>query len=136
MTSELSYAERNLAQLGSTNTYTFDEGVDTPGPLTVAAWAEDLQTGARIALIGDSDFASNGQVVLSNGNGILVTDAITWLTSIEDQVTFAPVSTAIGLPLVAMDAATVQILTFTVIVLIPLSVLIIGIAIWMRRSRA
>lgn len=136
MTSELSYAERNLEQLGSTNTYTFDEGVDTPGPLTVAAWAEDLQTGARIALIGDSDFASNGQVVLSNGNGILITDAITWLTSIEDEVTFAPVSTGIGLPLLAMDGATQQILTFTVIVLIPLSVLIVGITVWIRRSRA
>jgi hypothetical protein len=136
MTSELSYAERNLELLGSTNTYTYDEGVDTPGPLTVAAWAEDLQTGARIVLVGDSDFASNGQVVLSDGNGILVTDAITWLTSIEDEVTFAPVAIGIGLPLVAMDGATTQILTFTVVVLIPLAVLIVGIAIWARRSRA
>ncbi len=136
MTSELGFAERNLELLGSTNTYVFDDGIDTPGPITVAAWAEDLETGARIVLIGDSDFASNGQVVLSNGNGILITDAITWLTSIDDEVTFAPVTTGIGLPLVAMDDASAQILTFTVVVLIPLSVLIIGIAIWARRSRA
>jgi hypothetical protein len=122
--------------LGNTNTYALDPDVDTAGPLTIAAWAEDLETGARIVLIGDSDFASNGQVITSDGNGILITDAITWLTSLDDEVTFAPVSVGIGLPLLAIDQAGQQILTFIVIVLIPLSVLLIGLAIWQRRSRA
>lgn len=135
MTSEQAYGERNLGLLGSTNTYAFDEAEDIRGPLTVAAWAEDLETGARIVLIGDSDFASNGQVVLSNGNGILVTDVMTWLTSIEDQVTFAPVARGIGLPLLAIDQTGVQVLTFAVVILIPLLVLLTGIGIWLRRSR-
>jgi hypothetical protein len=133
-TTNQAYGETNLQLLGDTNTYAFDDGVDIRGPLTIAAWAFDQATNARVVIIGDSDFVTNGQVGLSLGNGILFTDSITWLTGLNERITFAPVSIGFGLPLIMNPEARSGLLFITVI-LIPGIVLVAGLAIWSRRAR-
>jgi hypothetical protein len=143
-TSPEGYAETNLTELGTTNTFAYNDGQDIRGPIVIAAWAEDQNTRGRIVLIGDSDFVTNGQlnpnptgeIVTRFGNGILLTDTITWLTNTSQSVEFAPSSVGIGLPLLTLDNETRNIVAFVAIVLLPGVVLAAGVFIWLRRSRA
>ncbi|MEP6985228.1 MAG: GldG family protein, partial [Chloroflexota bacterium] len=62
MTSQQSYGETDLKTLGETESFKFDEGKDIPGPLTSVAWAYNKTTGAKVLMIGDSDFVTNSLV--------------------------------------------------------------------------
>jgi len=134
LTSELAYGETNLQELGQTNTFAYDDGVDLRGPLTIAGWAWDQTTNGRILLIGDSDFVSNGMVDQYLGNGILFTDGVVWLTELEQSITFEP--QVIGIvPFFPLDQTTRGALLFGVIFLVPGIVLATGIFVWTRRAR-
>ncbi len=133
MSSDASYGERNLALLGQTNTYTFDAGTDIPGPLTTVVWAWDQNTDARILLVGDGDFVSNGQVLSAEGNAILWTDGLAWLTNLNEQINFQPQVYNTGLPLMFVTNETYQFIAFLVVIVIPGVVLVSGLAIWARR---
>lgn len=134
LSSEASYGETNLAALAETNTYEFDEGEDVRGPLAMAVWAFHQETRAKIALIGDSDFVTNGQV-LTGGNALLFTDTLAWLSGLDEQITFAPQAFGTGLPLVFVSQQTVNLIAGAVIVIFPAAMLIIGTVVYMRRSR-
>ena len=134
MSSHQSYGEIDLTTLGQTNTYEYDAGVDAPGAQSLVVWAWDQETDGRIMLIGDSDFVSNGQVLLTNGNGILFTNAISWLSRLDERIRFAPQTFGVSVP-VFVDQATRQFIVFLVVILIPGIVLISGIAIYARRVR-
>jgi hypothetical protein len=135
MTSQQSYGETDLKTLGETETFKYDEGKDIPGPLTTVAWAYNKTTGAKILLIGDSDFATNS-LVQTGGNGILFTDGLSWLTGFSDKVNFAPQGFVTGLPVIFVDAATLDVIAFITVILLPGLVFAIGLGIWVRRMRA
>ncbi|MCL4250252.1 MAG: Gldg family protein [Anaerolineae bacterium] len=134
LTSELAYGETNLPQLGQTNTFAFDDGVDLRGPLTIAGWSWDQTTNGRVLLIGDSDFVSNGMVEQYLGNGILFTDGVVWLTDLNDEITFQPQTIGV-VPFFPLDQPTRSALLFGVIFLVPGLVLAAGIVISARRAR-
>lgn len=134
LSSEASYGETDFAALAQTNTYTFDPAVDVPGPLSTVVWANDLTTGARIVLVGDSDFVTNGQV-LAGSNGLLFTDSLSWLSGLDERVTFAPQAIGASLPLIFISTQTINLIGLGVIVVVPGLVLLAGIVIWARRSR-
>ncbi|MDL1900846.1 hypothetical protein FBR02_08760 [Anaerolineae bacterium CFX9] len=134
LSSEASYGETNLTALAETNTYTFDEGEDVRGPLAMAVWAANRQTGAKIALIGDSDFVTNGQV-LTGGNALLFTDTLAWLSGLDQQITFAPQTFTTSLPLLFVSQQTINLIAGAVIVVFPAALIIIGTIIYSRRSR-
>src|SRR5262249_54268867 len=75
LSSQQSYGETNLKALGETNTFSYDAGQDLQGPFPMVVWANNQQTGAKIILVGDSDFVTNSQVT-TGGNSILFTDAL------------------------------------------------------------
>ncbi len=134
MSSEQSFGETDLKTLGETNTYHYDQGVDLPGPLTTVAWAINQQTNAKIVLIGDSDFVSNG-LVLNGGNGVLFTDSMAWLTGLGSKIEFAPQLYSVGVPLIFVSAQTLDLIAFLTIILLPGAVLVTGVAVWLRRAR-
>lgn len=134
MSSPQSYGETNLTLLGETNTYAFDSE-DIQGPLTTAAWAFNQKTGAKILMVGDSDFVTNGQV-LTGGNSILFTDGLAWLTGYGDQINFAPQAFRTGLPLMFVTGQTLDTIAFITVILMPGLVLVLGLIVWMRRMRA
>jgi ABC-2 type transport system permease protein len=135
MTTPFGYGERNLSALGATNTFGFNEGEDIPGPVTTAVWATNQTTGARIVLIGDSDFISNGQVLSAPGNGILFTDALAWVSGFSDQIEFAPQAFTAGLPTVFVSQQQVDLVVFITVVLVPGILIVSGLAIYARRVR-
>jgi len=134
MTSPAGYGERDLTALGDTNTYGFDPATDLAGPVTTVVWAENQQTGGRVVLIGDSDFAANG-LVMAGGNGILFTDALAWLTRFGEQIQFAPQAYTSGLPTVMVMRQDVDFVVFLTVLLIPAAILVAGVSIWARRTR-
>lgn len=134
MTSEQSYGETDLKSLSETNTYQFDSGSDIAGPLTTVAYAYNRLTQAKIVLVGDSDFVTNS-LVLSGGNSILFTDALSWLTGFSDRIDFAPQGYSTGLPFIMVNGQQLDLIAFITVILMPGIVLVIGLAVWQRRVR-
>jgi hypothetical protein len=134
LSSEKSYGETNLKTLGETNTFKYDEGVDIPGPLTTVAWATNRATNAKVVVVGDSDFVSNGQV-LSGGNAVLFTDSMGWLTGLSEKISFAPQMYGVGVPLMFVSQQTLNLIAFLTVIVLPGGVLAGGIGIWLRRVR-
>jgi ABC-type uncharacterized transport system involved in gliding motility auxiliary subunit len=135
MSSAASYGETDLEMLGATNSYAYDEGEDTPGPLTTVVWAFNQQSQAKIVLVGDSDFATNGLVLSPAGNGVLFTDSLAWLSGLSEEIQFAPQAFAASLPLIFVSQQQLDLITFVTIILLPGVTLVTGLAIWTRRVR-
>jgi hypothetical protein len=134
MSSEQSFGETNFQALSETDTYQFDEGQDIPGPLTTVVYAHHSETGAKILLVGDSDFATNG-LILSGGNSLLFTDGISWLTGFGERINFAPQAYNTGLPFVFVSGQQLDLIAFITVILMPGIVLVAGLVVWMRRAR-
>ena len=109
--------------------------MDYPGPLNSVAWAWDQDTSAKILLVGDSDFVTNGFIGGSQGNAILFTDGVAWLTGFNEQVSFSPQAFTTALPLVFISTQTLDLIAFVTVILMPGLVLVSGLAIWTRRMR-
>lgn len=135
LSSVQSYGERDLTLLGNTNSYGWNEGIDLPGPLASVVWANNRETGARILLVGDGDFVTNG-LVQTGGNGVLFTDGLGWLTGFGEQVRFSPQAYTTGLPVIFISTQTLDVIAFVTIILLPGLVLALGAVIWARRMRA
>lgn len=134
MSSPASYGETNLQTLAETNSYELNPDVDVPGPLVTVAWSWDRDTDARILLVGDGDFATNGLVTSSTGNGILFTDGLTWLTGLGERIRFAPQAYTTSLP-IFLDRSTVNLILLITVFVIPAIVMGTGLLIWTRRIR-
>lgn len=135
MSSDASYGETNLRALSETNTYAYDMGVDIPGPMTTVVWAWNQETDARILLVGDSDFVTNGQVLTAGGNGILFTDGLAWLTRFGEQISFGFQAYTDDTPLIFVSYQTLDIIAFLTVIMLPALVLVIGVGVSMRRAR-
>jgi hypothetical protein len=131
-----SYGETNLQALLETNTWGYDAGPDPIGPLNIAAWSWDQDTDARIVLVGDSDFVTNGYVCegCPIGNAILFTDALSWLTRFNERIRFPPQVYSIG-PLIFISGQTLDLIAFLTVVVLPGLVLVAGAVVWWRRNR-
>jgi hypothetical protein len=118
----------------------FSEENDIGGPLCVAAavsWprgdhADSLEVlpDGRIVVFGDVDFASNGFISVS-GNRDLILNAVSWLAEREELIGIRPRETE-STPLMLTAQAARSIFFLTVLVL-PGTVLLLGIGIWLRR---
>ncbi|MBK9751438.1 MAG: GldG family protein [Chloroflexi bacterium] len=135
LSSEVSYGETDLRTLGDTNTYSYDPATDLPPQLTTVVWSWDQTTGAKILMVGDSNFVSNGSVLAASGNGVLFTDGIAWLTGMDEQIRFGVQGYSTGVPLIFIDSATLDLISFITLIMMPGVVLVAGLAIWARRVR-
>ena len=119
----------------------FNEGVDTPGPLTLVATVEanlvpatggsanpELKT--RLVLIGDADFASN-KYVEGLGNGVLFLNAVNWLAEEEEMIAIGPKS--MQPRQVFLSGVQSSLIFFIGVILVPLALLGIGVAVWWQR---
>jgi ABC-type uncharacterized transport system involved in gliding motility auxiliary subunit len=138
-TSAESWAETNQEEI-RTGQVKPDPG-EARGPLTVAAVAtvdakdlpEDRKGAkARVVVVGDSDFASNGFVNLS-GNKDLFLNTLSWLAEEENLIAIRP-KEARNTP-VFLTAAQGQVLFYVPVVLIPLAMVIGGVYSVARKRR-
>lgn len=93
-TSEGSWGERNYSGGGDVS---FEQGVDLPGPLSVATVSERQFSshlpisipGGRLMVFGTSDFVSNNRIG-ALGNLTLFLNAINWATDRDSMVNIPP----------------------------------------------
>ncbi len=124
----------------------FDEGRDLKGPVSIAAVAEkDVPTApdsttegesikerkTRIGVFGDSDFVTNAYFHLQ-GNGDLFLNVISWLAEQGDLISIRAREPEDNR--VSLTAQQSQIIFWLGVVLLPLSILIAGIVIYLERK--
>jgi ABC-type uncharacterized transport system involved in gliding motility auxiliary subunit len=121
----------------ATGSYSFDEGIDTLGPLTAGVLLtrlipSDSDRQQRIAVIGDGDFISN--TYLGNGGNLDVSLAlINWLTH-DDQLVPIPVKTTIDSQL-DLSKTQAAVIGLGFLFILPILLLSIGAWIWWSRRR-
>ncbi len=135
MSSPNSYGETDLRALAETGAYAPNPERDLPGPQVIAAWAWDERTDAKILLVGDSDFITNGYISSSLGNAILFTDGLAWLTGLSEQIGFSPRAFTTGLPLLYVTAEQLDLIALITALVMPGTVLLAGLLVWRRRGR-
>lgn len=136
-----SWAERQLDQ----KEVSFDEEKDKAGPVSLAAVAtvkakeseaekekteSEEEREGRLAVFGDSDFASNTYYNLS-GNGNFFLNTVNWLTEEADLISIQPKTSSPRT--IHLTPSQGRMIFFVSIIILPLIVLVIGISIWIRR---
>lgn len=134
-TSPQSYGETNFTSLLGSNMYEYSVTEDVAGPLNVAAWAHNESLNARVLLVGDIDWATNGLVMTPEGNAILFTDGMAWLTGFGEQLVFAPSASSVNLPTVFLSVQELDNVALITVVLMPLAAVLSGVGIWWVRNR-
>ena len=113
----------------------FDEGADTPGPVTIAYALERLreEKNQRIVVIGSAHFLAN--TYLGNGGNLdLGINMVNWLTGDDRLIAIQPRSA----PDVTLSLSKSLLTTLVIVFLfvLPLALLATGAWIWWRRRSA
>jgi len=153
-TSPNSWSERQLNE----RQVTFDKDKDKQGPISLAvvgtikieeekkeeqkkegetepageksASTTESKKEARLAVFGDSDFATNRYFNLS-GNGNLFLNTINWLTEEADLISIQPRTSSPRT--IHLSPSQARLVFFTSVIILPLIVLLTGISVWLRR---
>jgi ABC-type uncharacterized transport system involved in gliding motility auxiliary subunit len=92
--------------------------------------AQNIKKEGRLAVFGDSDFASNRYFNYS-GNGNFFLNTVNWLTEEADLISIQPKTSSPRT--IQMTATQGRMLFFVSLIILPLVVLVTGISVWMRR---
>lgn len=84
----------------------------------------------RLAVFGDSDFASNTYINLS-GNGNFFLNTVNWLTEEADLISIQPKTSSPRT--IQLTPSQGRMIFFVSLIILPLIVLVTGISIWVRR---
>jgi len=146
----LKTTERGWGETTMAGQAKYDEGVDVKGPVSVAVAVNrsdptaPVTPGAtptpgttpkvpkgRIVVVGNTEFASNTLAAPVLGNRDFFVNSVNWLAEEEDLISIRaePQSAAT----VVMTNQSQVLVFFTTVVLVPVSALLIGIAIWWQR---
>jgi ABC-type uncharacterized transport system involved in gliding motility auxiliary subunit len=142
-TSPRSWGETDLKSLMTTGKVAFDEGKDLKGPVSIAAAASAASTSdapkveadapkseTRVAVIGDSDFASNS-VIGIQGNRDMFMNTIGWLSQQENLIAIRPKEADDRR--VTMTAAQQSNVMWLSLLVIPACIFGSGVYTWWRR---
>jgi len=92
--------------------------------------AEKTKKEGRLAVFGDSDFATDRYFNFS-GNGNFFLNTVNWLTEEADLISIQPKTSSPRT--IHMTATQGRILLLVSLIILPLVVLIAGISVWVRR---
>jgi ABC-type uncharacterized transport system involved in gliding motility auxiliary subunit len=84
----------------------------------------------RMAVFGDSDFASNRYFNLS-GNGNLCLNTVNWLTEEADLISIQPKTSSPRT--IQLTPSQGRMVFFFSVIILPLIILILGVSVWVRR---
>lgn len=111
--------------------FIFDPGVDLKGSLSVAV-AVDYKDkkGARMVIVGDSDFATNAAIRFS-GNRDFFVNIINWLARREGFISIRPKTIELGNLSITQRVGNIYFLLS--MILFPSIIAMIGICVWLKR---
>ena len=137
LTSPNAWAERSIEDWMRTGRAVQDEG-DLAGPLPIAVAgtprleAFDAERPARVAVIGDSNFATNELLAVFSNRDLLL-NTVQWLLGEEDSIVVRPnVSRS---STVQLTAGQVQVVQYLSLFILPEGIALIGALAWWRRRR-
>jgi ABC-type uncharacterized transport system involved in gliding motility auxiliary subunit len=115
----------NLAAVSSFKTKSGQPAAEEAKPQPEAAEKE-----ARVAVVGDSDFAKNRYYSVS-GNGNFFLNIANWLTEEADLIAIQPKTQAPRT--IQLTPSQGRLLFLVSVILLPLAVLLLGVFVWVRR---
>jgi ABC-type uncharacterized transport system involved in gliding motility auxiliary subunit len=133
LTGDRSWGETDIEGLIQGGSLAFSSESDKPGPLTLAVVAENYASGARLVVVGDSDFAANADF-FGLANGDLFINSVDWAAKQENLINLTPKDTTQRL-VVPPSVEAVGIIFLVVVILMPGAVIGFGISVWVRRRR-
>jgi len=128
---ERSWGETDL----KSNQAGFDEKNDLQGPVSLAVVAtKDAGENkkGRLVVYGDSDFASNNAFGLQ-GNGNLFLNTVSWLAQDESFISIRPKNPEDRR--LTMTERDGRLMSFVMLLFMPVGVLIAGVSVWMKRRK-
>jgi ABC-type uncharacterized transport system involved in gliding motility auxiliary subunit len=133
-TIEAAWGETDFASMEAGGNVEFNSGVDNPGPITLAAAAEDSKMGSRLVIIGDSDFAADA-FFSQYANGDVLLNAIDWAAGEDSMISLSSPETTTR-TLNPPSSLTRALLALSFLCILPGLVIAGGVASWLiRRSR-
>jgi ABC-type uncharacterized transport system involved in gliding motility auxiliary subunit len=134
LTAQQSWAETDLASLNNPEAQIgFEEGVDTPGPVSLAAVVENASTNSRLIVFGDSDFPIDANFG-AYGNGDLITNAIDWASNQENLISLTPKQSTDRL-LLPPQRITMNLILLGSVFILPGLPVLAGIIVWIQRRQ-
>lgn len=106
---------------------------DTAGPLTIVVVGEQSDRKARLAVFGDSDFASNADF-FSYANGDLLINTIDWASRQESLISLTPKQSTPRF-VTPPTAQAVGLIFLVTVIVIPGAVVAAGMYVWFSRRR-
>ncbi|MEE9216601.1 MAG: GldG family protein [Anaerolineales bacterium] len=133
LTSARSWGETNFASVIEGGSMELNEDTEAAGPLALAVALDDSSTGARIVVVGDADFATNGGF-FAGGNSDLIINSVDWAAKLDNLIDITPRERT-QRQVVPATMTTVLIISIFSLVIIPGAILLAGGGVWWRRRR-
>ncbi len=134
-TSNQSWGETDLASLTTGAVPEYLEGTDHMGPLALLVASENYSSGARLVVVGDSDFPSDGYAS-AYGNPDLSINLIDWAVKQDDLIDLTPKQTTTRTLTLTATAYTKALIVLVSVILLPGIAIVAGIVMLiMRKNR-
>ena len=131
-TSQQSWAEIDMAALQN-NQATADPAGDLLGPVPVAVALTNSTSGARVLVVGDADFAADGNFE-AYGNGDFFANGVDWAAEQENLISLTPKQTTQRL-MVTPKTYTLGLILLGSVFVLPGIFLVAGVINWIQRRR-
>ncbi|MEA3351722.1 MAG: Gldg family protein [Chloroflexota bacterium] len=131
-TAAQSWAETNLDAVVDGSEIGLDEQ-DIAGPLVVAAVAESMESGGRVVVFGDSEFAANAYFA-NLGNGDMFINTVDWAVGQEELINLTPRDTTQRF-LPPPQPYIINLILLVVVFVLPGAVLASGVVVWVQKRR-
>jgi ABC-type uncharacterized transport system involved in gliding motility auxiliary subunit len=133
-TNSSTWGETDFTAMQTNGQVSYNAGSDFPGPLTLAAVAQNTSTGSHLVIFGDADFASD-QFFNQYADGNLFLNSIDWAVGQEQLINLtSPKTITRTLNLPTSFGLLVMALSFLIV--LPGLVIAGGVVSWLiRRSR-
>jgi len=135
-TSTQSWAETDLEALKNQDQeaqISADPEVDLIGPVSLAVVAENATQEQRLVVFGDSDFANN-QFYSQYGNGDMFINTIDWAAYQETLINLTP-KESVNRIMLSPSKYTLGFILLGSVFVLPGSVIVAGIVVWIQRRR-
>jgi ABC-type uncharacterized transport system involved in gliding motility auxiliary subunit len=134
LTSNQSWAETNLASLADAQSQiSFDEGADMLGPISLAVSGENLTSGGRLVVFGDSDFVSNDNFVAYANVDVFI-NSVDWIAGEEELISLTPKETT-QRTVIPPQTYVLNLIFLVTVVVLPGLALLAGIVVLIQRQR-
>ncbi|MCD6402117.1 MAG: GldG family protein [Anaerolineales bacterium] len=132
-TSKQSWAETDLDSLNEGADIKPDDGVDIMGPVTLAVVADNSKNHSKIAVFGDSNFATDQNFDFL-GNGDLFINTIDWASGQEEIINLT-VKTPVQRILLPPEPYVMNLILLGMVFVLPGIMLVAGLIVWIQRKR-